>query len=228
MKTSLIVASLSIFALLAGCTESTGGESSGTTTDSTSTSTSDSTSSSSDTGPVSTPASITIENATAGGLVVRAGIELPYAVVDPDTYAAHILYAECPCTMCGSGVSCSSKDYLGAVVVLPAGQSITIDAPIKDFLPQPYDQSTCVELLYSGDDQNCLQPHALAEGSYSLQVQYDTEQIIQDQGLQMGGTQWGQQVWNGALFGQIPLAQTAYLPFSVSSGPLSVHITLTQ
>jgi hypothetical protein len=150
---------------------------------------------------------------------------LPFAVAT-NVSAFHTLTAECPCTACGSGASCSSKDYLSAVVEIPAGQSIVLDDPLSDYLPQPYDPASCIELMYSGENGTCLQPHAFAAGDYTLQVDYDGDQILAAQGLSEGDTQWGQKVWNGGIFSTIDLGKSATQAFSMTDSGGSVHIMI--
>ncbi|MFO0590230.1 MAG: hypothetical protein U0441_21990 [Polyangiaceae bacterium] len=226
MKTSLVLLTATFaITLLAGCTGGGGGgETSGVTEDPGSDSTTTSwPTTSSDTGPTSTPAAITIANATEGTVVVRAGIELPFKILNSDTAGEETISAECPCTVCGTNKGCYAMDWLASVVTIPIGQSITLDDPISRFLLQPYDPATCIE-LGTTQDNTCFEPHAFPVGDYILQVDYDSDLILQDQPFEKGSTQWGQQVWAAQAF--IPLTKHVSKNIHISGAPIVEQITL--
>jgi hypothetical protein len=218
MRLFLAVTLTGMTLFLAGC--GTGRETESTTSNGTASSSSSGSSSETESGPTASAFSVTIENTTAASVFVHAGPLLPYSLWQGDD--AFDLYTDCSCTACGSGVTCTTSDYLSAVVEIPPGDSIAIEGDLSFFVPEAVTQDTCPEAYGA---ETCDQPNALADGEYEIVVEFDFEQAVTDQGLTLSGSkQWGHPVWTGYAFASVNLSKSVKQSFTQGAGMTTITL----
>lgn len=234
---------VSIFALVGalaftvGCQEA-GGQGSGGGGAGGSTSTSTETTTTSDTStldpanfPPAAPAQfiVTIQNLTAQSVFVNANILNPFAIV-PAGGADYVFYVDCPCSVCGTGPSCSPKDHLYSYVEIPAGDNVVVDVELVHYVDQQYAVAACPELGHVGEIKTCPLATTILPGSdYQIRVDY----TVPD-GPNFGdihpteSTQWGKPLWvETYALATIPLPYSVSQPLTITDGgPTEVQIVI--